>query len=166
MTRKSITPGIQTVNKSRIFEEREHDAYRAQAKLPSPTLCPGCGAVYSDGRWQWQPRPEAAHTEKCPACHRIHDHFPAGYVTVSGEFAASHRDEVIELVRNLEKKEKAEHPLKRIIDIVDEGGGMLVTTTDIHLAHGIGEALSRAYKGKLESHYNEGEKLVRVTWTR
>ena len=32
------------------------------------------------------------------------------------------------LVRNLESKEKAEHPLQRVMDIADENGGVLVTT--------------------------------------
>jgi hypothetical protein len=77
-----------------------------------------------------------------------------------------HRTELTELARNLEKKEKAEHALERIMDIVDEDGGVLITTTDIHLAHGIGEALHHAYKGKLESHYSPEEKLLRVRWSR
>lgn len=166
MTRKSIPPGRQPVYRSKLFPEHVHDAYKSSVKLPSPTLCPECGAVFADGRWQWQVRPEAAHSEMCPACHRMHDRFPAGYVKLEGEFLAGHRGELIELVRNLEKKEKAEHPLQRIIDIVDEQGGVLVTTTDIHLAHGIGEALRHAYKGALDSHYNREEKLLRVRWHR
>lgn len=72
----------------------------------------------------------------------------------------------MQLVRRIETKEKAEHPLQRIVDVVDEDGGVLVTTTDVHLAHGIGEALRHAYKGELDSHYNPDEKLLRVRWTR
>ena len=85
---------------------------------------------------------------------------------LEGDFLAQHESELIQLVRNLEKKEKAEHPLKRIMDIAKEDGGLLVTTTDVHLAHGIGEALHHAYKGELDSHYNPEEKLLRVHWRR
>jgi hypothetical protein len=166
MTRKSISPGRQPTHRSKIFEERVHDAYEAELKLPSPTVCPECGAVFDNGRWQWLSPPENAHSAKCPACRRIHDRFPAGYVKLEGDFLAKHRGEVLELVRNLEKKQKSEHPLQRIVDVADENGGVLITTTDIHLAHGIGEALHRAYKGALESHYNREEKLVRVRWSR
>ena len=166
MTRKAIAPGRRVRSKRNIFQEYVHDAYKSSAKLPTPTLCPECGAVFSDGRWTWLPHAQPVHTELCPACHRVHDHFPAGYVKVSGEFSAEHRDEVTQLVRNLEKKEKTQHPLQRIMDIVDEPDGMLVTTTDVHLAHGIGEALKHAYKGTLDSHYNPEEKLLRVSWTR
>ena len=166
MTQKSIAPGRPPAHKSKVFEEHVHDTYKSSTKLPTPTLCPQCGAVFANGRWGWLPRPEAAHSEMCPACHRIHDHFPAGYVKLEGEFLAQHRAEVFQLVRNLEKKEKAEHPLQRVMDIVDEEEGVLITTTDVHLAHGIGEALLHAYKGTLDSHYNPGEKLLRVRWSR
>ena len=166
MTRKSIAPGPRPAHKSNVFAERVHDAYKSSAKLPTPTLCPECGAVFADGRWRWLPRPDGAYSKLCPACHRIHDHFPAGYVKLEGEFLAQHRAELMQLVRNLEEKEKAEHPLQRVMDIVDEDGGVLVTTTDVHLAHGIGEALHRAYKGTLDSQHNAQEKRVRVRWSR
>ncbi|HET7157651.1 MAG TPA: BCAM0308 family protein [Burkholderiales bacterium] len=166
MTTKSIAPGRRPAQRSALFKEYVHDAYKSSAKLATPTLCPKCGAVFAEGRWRWLPRPADAHTELCPACHRIHDHFPAGYVKLKGAFLEQHRDEVIQLVRNLEKKEKVEHPLQRVMDIVDEDGGVLVTTTDVHLAHGIGEALHRAYRGTLDSHYDPAEKRVRVSWSR
>jgi hypothetical protein len=41
-----------------------------------------------------------------------------------------------------------------------------ITTTDIHLARGIGEALHHAYQGELEYHYHEKDNLLRVVWTR
>ena len=166
MNQKSITPGRPPAHRSQILQETVHDSYKSSAKLPSPTLCPECGAVYADGRWQWLDRPQNAHTEKCPACHRIHDRYPAGYVRLEGEFLNKHRGELIELIRNLEKRESAEHPVQRIMDIVDESRGVLVSTTDIHLAHGIGEALQHAYKGELDSHYLDEEKLLRVHWRR
>lgn len=166
MKRKSIAPGRQPTYRSKLFQEYVHDSYKSSTKLPSPTVCPQCGALFADGRWQWRPQPETAHSEMCPACHRIQDHFPAGYVKLDGEFFARHRAEIIELIHNVEKKEKAEHPLQRIMDIADEDRGVLISTTDIHLAHGIGEALHHAYKGSLDSHYNQEEKLLRVSWSR
>ena len=43
---------------------------------------------------------------------------------------------------------------------------MLITTTDIHLARDIGEAVHAAYNGELQYHYNKEENLMRVLWTR
>jgi hypothetical protein len=87
-------------------------------------------------------------------------------VKLTGPFCRDHRAELIALSRYLEKSERAEHPLQRIMDIVEEDGGVLITTTDIHLAHRIGEALHHAYKEAFESHYNREEKLLRVRWSR
>lgn len=166
MPRKTAKPGRQPVFRSKLFQEHVHDTYKSRGKLREPTVCPECGAVFTKGRWQWLPSPKAAHSKICPACHRIRDRFPAGYVKLEGDFLAEHRAELLGLVRRLEQKEKAEHPLQRVMDIVHEGEGVLVTTTDIHLAHGIGEAVRRACGGRLESRYNREEKLLRVNWKR
>jgi NMD protein affecting ribosome stability and mRNA decay len=143
-----------------------HDSYRSQKKLPEPTRCPDCGAVYHDGRWQWATAPEQAHEARCPACQRISDRFPAGYVTLEGEFFVAHRDEIIHLARNREAQEKAEHPLERIMAIEDVERGVQITTTDMHLARDIGEAVHDAYKGELQYRYNKEENLLRVHWAR
>jgi hypothetical protein len=42
----------------------------------------------------------------------------------------------------------------------------MVTTTDMHLARGIGEALQHAYQGDLEYRYNPDQNLLRVSWSR
>lgn len=154
------------VRRDRMVQETRHDTYQATHKLPEPTVCPQCGAVFHEGRWQWLARPAQAHEETCPACHRIQDDYPAGFVTVGGSFFKDNRDELLNLVRNEEARARAEHPLKRIMKIEDEDDGILVTTTDIHLARGIGEALHHAYQGELEFHYNEKENLLRVAWER
>lgn len=163
---KNRFAGFRPVRRDRLLQEDRHDPYQARHKLPEPTVCPDCGAVFHDGRWQWRARPAGAHEVNCPACQRSRDRMPAGYVSVSGDFFANHRDELLQLIHNEAARAKAGHPLKRILDIADENGGTLVTTTDIHLARGLGEALHHAYQGELEYHYNEQEHLLRVAWQR
>ncbi len=150
----------------RLIEERRHDSYRSPEKLSEPTRCPDCGAEYRDGRWRWGSSEGPAHAERCPACHRIHDRYPAGYVVIAGEFSGTHRDEIVNLIRNIEAREKAEHALARIMACEDGAEGLTVTTTDAHLARAIGDALSHAYRGELEYHYNESNQLLRVHWSR
>jgi NMD protein affecting ribosome stability and mRNA decay len=158
--------GWRPLQREQLTQELVHDSYKSKQKLPEPTRCPDCGAVYGGGRWTWGAAPADAHEVRCPACHRIHDRFPAGYVTFKGAFIGTHRDDILHLVRNREATEKAEHPLQRIIAIEDVEDGVLVTTTDTHLARNIAEAVQSAYKGELDFHYNREENLLRATWSR
>jgi NMD protein affecting ribosome stability and mRNA decay len=144
----------------------DEDPYRMTRKPPEPTVCPTCHAVFHDGRWRWGPVPNDPHELNCPACQRIRDEFPAGYVMVKGEFFKDHRDEIVALISAKEQREKAEHPLQRIMAIEDVREGLQVTTTDSHLARGIGEALHDAYKGDLKLRYSRDENLLRATWRR
>ncbi len=166
MPRRHAKPGVQPVYRNKPLLPHVDDSYKLRGKLPDPTVCPQCGAVFHKGKWQWLPQPEPAHRETCPACHRIHDNFPAGYVRLEGDFFAQHREEILNLVRQIEQREKAEHPLQRIMNIAEEAGGVLVTTTDNHLARGIGEAIGHAYQGELDFQYNTEENLLRVHWKR
>jgi len=151
----------------RNIQELVHDPYFSKRKLPEPSSCPECGAVYHAGRWLWGTSSPDAHLSLCPACQRIKDHCPAGFLTLSGEFLSDHREEILQLLKNLEQYEKAEHPLKRLICMEHQSDGSLEATfTDPHLARAMGEAVRHAYKGQLDYDYQAGEYLLRVKWTR
>lgn len=154
------------LRRDQLLQELVHDSYKSGRKLPEPTRCTECGAVYRRGRWTWGAAAQDAHAERCPACHRIHDRMPAGYVTLGGAFYESHRDEILRRIRRCEEAEKKEHPLQRIIAVDANAHGSIVTTTDTHLARRIGDALRDAYKGELEYRYNKEENLLRVAWSR
>lgn len=163
---QSVSVGFHPVRRDQLRKERVHDTYKLQHKLAEPTVCMECGAVYHVGRWQWSAKPAGAKEVVCAACQRIRDRFPAGFVEVGGSFFAEHRAELMNLLRRREEKEKADHPLARIMAVADTADGVLVTTTDLHLARDLGEALHHAYQGDLEFHYNEAENLLRVHWRR
>lgn len=157
---------IHPVSHDRPLFEQDIDAYRVKGKLAEPTACSECNAVFHDGRWQWMTVPEFVNCEICPACHRIKDNVAVGYVTLDGPFFNDHCEEIRHLIQHHAEHERNEHPLKRIIAIDNENGSMLVTTTDTHLARGIGEAVHHAYQGKLKVSHVSGENLVRVHWSR
>jgi len=158
--------GFRMLQREQLLQELVHDSYKSKRKLPEPAHCPDCGAVYHHGRWTWGAAQPGSHPEVCSACHRVRDRFPAGYVTLHGDFLKSHRDEIMRRVRSCEGAEKPEHPMQRIMAIEPDGEGLLVTTTDPHLARRIGEALHDAYKGELDFHYNKEDNLLRVSWRR
>jgi len=151
-----------------VIVESEHDPYRSQAKPPEPTMCPQCQAFFHQGRWQWLAAPPhgRAHETLCPACQRVRDRFPAGYVTLEGEFFRAHRDELMQRVKSRAEQARAEHPLQRLMDIEEHDGAVVITTTDTHLARGIGEALQDAYRGELTFRYEQSQELLRVHWKR
>jgi hypothetical protein len=152
--------------RDRLVRNAIHDPYRATRKLSDPTACPECDAVFREGRWSWASAPTDAARQLCPACRRIRDDYPAGYVIAKGDFLEARRDEILALARNVEKREKAEHPLKRIMQARIEQHALVITTTDVHLARAMGGAFHAAYRGDLRHHYSEEENLIRVTWSR
>jgi hypothetical protein len=149
------------------LREEIHDPYRTPAKTRGPARCPDCGATYLKGRWTWQrvgPKPIAS--LECPSCRRIRDRYPAGEITLRGGFAAGHADEIRRLVRNVEKAEREEHPLHRIIALRRTRGATNVTTTDLHLPRRIAHAVEAAWGGAVTTHYDEAGYFVRIDWVR
>jgi hypothetical protein len=149
-----------------ILEGYGSDPYRPGRKPAGPVHCPGCGALFSKGRWRWGEAPAGARKGRCPACRRKDEGVPGGYVAISGEFFGKHRAEVLARIRHCEAQEKARHPLERLIAIENEGREALVTTTSPHLARLLGHALEHAFKGDLSLSYNKQENLLRVRWSR
>jgi hypothetical protein len=160
-----FTP-FRVVRRHQLPQGRVLDSYKLPAKLHEPSACPECGAVFHAGCWQWAARPDGAHEVICSACHRIHDHFPAGYVHLQGKFIHAHHAELLHLLRNHGRRATAEHPMERIMRIEEQADRVLVTTTDIHLARDLGDALHHAHRGTLEFHYSDTENLLRVHWKR
>lgn len=150
----------------RLLQELDHDPYHAKLKLKEPTVCPECGAVFHKGRWSWADAPAGSHQHLCPACLRIHDEIPAAFLTLQGTFLSGHREEVLHLARHIEERERAEHPLKRIMAVEESAGEITLSFTEAHLARSIGEALHDAYKGALDYRYADEDIMLRVTWSR
>lgn len=79
---------------------------------------------------------------RCPACRKIADGFPSGVVTLRGKFLQTHRDEILAIVRNEERRARETNPLERIM------------------------ATRKAYQGTVSYKWSEDANLVRVDWSR
>lgn len=148
-----------------LLQEEVHDPYRSAVKQRTPARCEQCGATYRNGRWTWD-RLSKGSPVRCPACRRIEDHYPAGELTLSGDFLAEHADEAVRMIDNVARAETREHPLHRVMSIDRTPQGIVVTTTDIHLPRRLGHAFEDAWGGKLDTHYDKQGHFVRAAWTR
>lgn len=151
----------------RLIQEYNHDPYFVKEKYQDPSVCVKCNLVFHDGLFEWLGTvPADAQKMVCPACRRIDDDYEGGHVVLQGAFLSDHKNDVENIIRNTEHTEKRYRPLERIMGVIDKGDRIEVKTTYEHLARRIGDAVHKAYKGKLKLQYLEAEKFVRVYWKR
>ena len=137
-------------------------------KYPSNTRCPKCDLLYKDGLWKRVARHNgtAQHWKLCPACMQIRDGQVGGIVQFSGTFAGSHRQELLNRIRNVEKQTQEERPLERIIGMKENKDGIMVSATTEHLVARIGKAIQRDFGGKLSLKYAPEDKFALAHWHR
>jgi NMD protein affecting ribosome stability and mRNA decay len=134
------------------------------AKAAGAVKCTECGLVQHAGKWYRGAPPLAElHAGICPACQRVRERYPAGTIHVHPGFL-EHKAEVLQIIRNVERAEKAEHPLERLMDVEESGGRLVVTTTGIHIARQIAHKLARRFHQKARIRYARQEDLIHVDW--
>ncbi len=138
------------------------------------SICTECRGLYQNKRWFFDEklaaRLEGAASVKqvvCPTCRKIKEHYPEGYLTLSGDFLAERKPEIITLLKNEAARVSSRSVLDRVIKMTEEGKDRLVVeTTTEKLAQRLGRAVYRAYKGELNFSWAEPNRFVRVYWSR
>lgn len=159
---------------SRKNVDRETDPYIPRKGATAIGACPRCHAIRRDKRWHFDEKEYAAlmrkrgaaSVERCPACRKIADRFPSGVVRLRGGYLRDHREEILKLARNEEKRAMGFNPLERIISVRDDRGTLEIATTDEKLAQRIGREVRKACRGTVEYKWSEDCKLLRVNWAR
>lgn len=149
------------------------DSYPNSLNISEKTVCKGCNSFYLNKVWHIDSKrlksllkdPDVNYA-KCPACMKIKDNYPEGYVSLKGEFFSSHRDEIMRIVSNEEKRAMGFNPMERIIEIKNEDVSATITTTTEKLAQRIGRAINNAYNGSVKYSWSPGNRIARVTWER
>ncbi len=163
MAGRARKPGAKKA-RPRGVQSRHPEVYVEGAKPAGALLCRDCGVVQHAGRWTWNAPPQArVQKGLCPACRRIRDEYPAGTIQLDRAFLR-HKKEILGLIRRVERAEKAEHPLERVMGTVESGGRLVVTTTGIHIARQIAHKLARRFHKRARIRYAEDESLVHVDW--
>lgn len=148
-----------------------HDSknpYSTEKKYKQPTYCPNCELVYTEGRWTEGdiPNSQQAHKKLCPACRRERDKVPDGIVHLKGQYLSNHQNEILNIVKNCEKRAQSTRPLQRIMSVNKNKGSVEITTTSEHLARRIGKSIHNAHQGDLNIASAQDERLVRIYWKR
>lgn len=150
-----------------------HDTYYNKAHPKDRSYCKKCHAIYHNKHWHFnddefksmQARNKNV-TVVCPACQKIADNFASGIVTLEGSFIKDHQEEILNLIRNEEKRARGLNPLERIIEISAQNHGFQVRTTHEKLAQRIGKRLHRAFSGNVTYQFTKQDKMARVYWNR
>ena len=90
----------------------------------------------------------------------------AGAVRISGNFISDHEEEILNLIKREGKLSEERNSRARITKIEKANGGIIVETSDQHLAMKIGKSLQSAYKGEHQYKYRDGDKFIEVNWRR
>jgi hypothetical protein len=150
-----------------------HDSYIPDGHYKEGTRCSQCGAIYHNQRWSLDPTLVSRVSQEhdgpmvvCPGCRKVEVKDPGGVVTLTGGFWQEHRDEILNLIQNEEKRAMGVNPLERLIEITPDGEELVVLTTNEKLAQRLGRALRKAYNGTVEYRWSEDNKLARVIWNR
>jgi hypothetical protein len=151
----------------------ETDPYLPRGGPGEPVVCRGCRAVCTRKRWRIDEaayakllRARTARQISCPACQKIRDRYPSGQVTLTGPFLAEHRDEILRIIANEERRAREKNPLERIMSLSEEDGRLEITTTNEKLAQRIGRELRKACGGTVTYGWSHNNKFVRVQWER
>jgi hypothetical protein len=141
--------------------------------IQGTAICPVCHAI-SDGR-HWRLDEEEYHklrqdpkvkVELCPADERIRRQMFDGEVVLRGGWLQDHREEVLNWVRNEEKRARSSNPMARLASVQERDGYIYILTTSQALARRIGSGLKSAFKGRLTIQRLPYESFTRVRWAR
>ncbi len=97
---------------------------------------------------------------------RVEDGEAPGRILLTGVFYCQHRDEILSLVREVERRERGVHPHDKILSLQDTGRNVIITTTGTNLPRRIASALSYAFQGQVTFKYDRDLDRLRVTWSR
>jgi NMD protein affecting ribosome stability and mRNA decay len=152
--------------------DRTNDSYIPRKGSPEAGVCPDCHAISRKKRWYVDEAEyevlarSGAPLRRCPACRKIADGFPSGVVTLRGRFLQIHRDEILTVAQNEERRARGINPLERIMSLREGDDGMEILTTDEKLAQRIGREIRKAFRGTVDYKWSEDASLLRVTWVR
>jgi NMD protein affecting ribosome stability and mRNA decay len=169
----------QSLKKKEIID----DPYSMKQAPKGLLECPECRAVFYRKRWSFPEIPSSPTRKStgagpkkptkhvlvpqifvCPACRKLRDGYPEGFLKIHWPNWEAHKPEVLGLIHNEEHQAVRKNPLERIMTIRTRPDGADIETTTEHFAQRLGKHLDRAFKGSIEYRWSHKDKCVRVVW--
>jgi hypothetical protein len=137
---------------------------------PEPSVCDGCGAVFSRRTWRRGRRVsggllERARWMRCPGCRQAAQGVGFGRVIIRGAFALRSEAEIRRRIANVASRAAHTQPQRRV-SFVDRHDDMIeVVTTSQKLAHRIVRELRKLYRGRATYAWSDDGTLL-ARWER
>lgn len=148
---------------ARSVSPADHSRKQVAKKAADSLVCDDCGVVQHGGRWYWGALAIGfVRGCVCPACKSIRERRPMGTLRIPMPLVDS-TNEVMEFVRSAGSAEQAEHPLERLMDVVERDGELWITTTGAHLVRRLVTQLRHRFHSKPKIHYDESGAAT-ATW--
>lgn len=160
---------IRATNRSSAGTGKAARAERGAGRAPEPSVCNGCGAVWSGRTWRQRPVTAAllarARWRQCPACTATRQGEFWGRVVVRGAFAEANDALIRRRIRNVAERAGSTQPQRRLVSIRRDGDGLEILTTSQKLAHRIVHELKKAFRGRTIYRWSDDGSLYAV-WAR
>ena len=162
---------IQSLSRRFARDEKAPRVVKRTGRLPEPTVCERCGAVYRGKTWRAGERSRktqlaGVHWAVCPACRQVAAGEYFGRVVIRGGFADAHDAEIRTRVERVAARARYTQPERRIVSVDRTEDGLEVLTTSQKLAHRIVRALQKCYGGDTEYHWTEPHGELYAVWER
>lgn len=160
---------IRSLNRSATASRKLRPVEAAVGRLPEPSACERCGAIFAKRVWRQRRRITGAvlataHWTTCPACQgaRLRGR---GCVRIRGSYVAIHEAAIRRRITNVATRAAHTQPQRRVRAIEAQDDGLDVRTTSQELAHRIARELEKAFGGRSTYAWTDDGALL-ATWRR
>jgi hypothetical protein len=159
---------IRSHNRSQTASGKRRAAERSATRLPEPSACERCGAIFSHRVWRRLPtsshdRLAGARWTVCPACKQVDAQSGFGRIRIRGDAARAQEPLIRRRIANVAERAAASQPERRIVSCEWDGDDLEVLTTSQKLAHRVVHELKKLLGGKPIYRWSDDRSLS-VTW--
>lgn len=161
---------IRSLNREFARTNKWHPAEAAAGRLPEPSVCERCGAVFSRRLWRRDRKVTSALLDRarwvrCPACVQAAAESGFGRVVIRGAYALANESAIRRRIANVAARAAHTQPERRISAIDRRDDLIEVITTSQKLAHRIVRELKKTFHGRASYAWSDDGTLF-ATWQR